>query len=69
MCWQCHRQNAQISFDVCMFLFCGVANIAAKPVTVGWGKKETQFHGSEGKPKPGDIQKKASRRRNPGEGV
>lgn len=21
----------------------------AEPVTVGWGKKETQFHGSEGK--------------------
>jgi len=21
----------------------------AQPVTVGWGKKETQFHGSEGK--------------------
>ena len=21
----------------------------AQPITVGWGKKETQFHGSEGK--------------------
>ena len=23
--------------------------ITEKPITVGWGKKETQFHGSEGK--------------------
>ena len=23
---------------------------SAKPITVGWGKKETQFHGSLGKP-------------------
>ena len=23
--------------------------LVAKPITVGWGKKETQFHGSEGK--------------------
>ena len=30
----------------------------AKPVTVGWGKKETQFHGSQGKPKAGQLTKK-----------
>ena len=24
--------------------------LAEKPITVGWGKKETQFHGSVGKP-------------------
>lgn len=28
----------------CMFL-----RVAGKFITVGWGKKETQFHGSEGK--------------------
>ena len=33
---------------------------AAKPVTVGWGKKETQFHGSQGKPKTEQLAKKVS---------
>ena len=28
-----------------LFLFC----VLAEFVQVGWGKKETQFHGSEGK--------------------
>ncbi|EDV26443.1 uncharacterized protein TRIADDRAFT_22184, partial [Trichoplax adhaerens] len=30
-----------------------------KPINVGWGKKETQFHGSAGKPKVGDGMEKA----------
>ncbi len=29
-------------------------------MTVGWGKKETQFHGSQGKPKPQAGQKPVS---------
>jgi hypothetical protein len=32
----------------------------AKPMTVGWGKKETQFHGSQGKPKAEQLAKKVS---------
>lgn len=31
------------------FLIVGDAGCAGKFITVGWGKKETQFHGSEGK--------------------
>lgn len=27
-----------------------IVSLTAKPITVGWGKKETQFHGSVGKP-------------------
>ena len=34
-------QSRYVSFDP--------INILEKPITVGWGKKETQFHGSEGK--------------------
>lgn len=30
--------------NCCVFL-----RVAGKFITVGWGKKETQFHGSEGK--------------------
>ena len=33
----CQRQVAFLLF------------FSAQPITVGWGKKETQFHGSEGK--------------------
>lgn len=29
--------------------------LAEKPITVGWGKKETQFHGSVGKPTAANI--------------
>lgn len=32
-----------LNFVVCLH------NLVAEFVTVGWGKKETQFHGSEGK--------------------
>lgn len=32
-----------------LFLVRSLDLFAAQPVTVGWGKKETQFHGSEGK--------------------
>lgn len=31
-----------------------------KPITVGWGKKETQFHGSEGKPTAASLQQVVS---------
>lgn len=31
-----------------------------KPITVGWGKKETQFHGSQGKPTAADVQEVVS---------
>ena len=30
----------------------------AELITVGWGKKETQFHGSEGKPTAADLKPK-----------
>jgi len=30
--------------------------LAEKPITVGWGKKETQFHGSVGKPTAANMQ-------------
>ncbi len=30
----------------------------AELITVGWGKKATQFHGKEGKPKPEDLKQK-----------
>lgn len=32
-----------------MQLFMSIFCFAGKFITVGWGKKETQFHGSEGK--------------------
>ncbi|XP_073242058.1 elongator complex protein 1-like [Porites lutea] len=32
-----------------------------KPITVGWGKKETQFHGSEGKPTAASLQQVTAR--------
>ncbi|XP_078368242.1 elongator complex protein 1-like isoform X2 [Oculina patagonica] len=32
-----------------------------KPINVGWGKKETQFHGSEGKPTTANIQEVIAR--------
>lgn len=38
---------------VCIFL-------SEKPITVGWGKKETQFHGSQGKPTAADVQEVVS---------
>ena len=31
---------------------------AAELITVGWGKKETQFHGTEGKPTAADLKPK-----------
>ena len=31
-----------------------------KPITVGWGKKETQFHGSVGKPTAASLQQVVS---------
>jgi len=34
--------------------------LAEKPITVGWGKKETQFHGSEGKPTAATLQQVVS---------
>ena len=37
-----------------------VCMLVAKPVTVGWGKKETQFHGSEGKAKAKQVTEKVS---------
>lgn len=33
----------------------------AQFINVGWGKKATQFHGSEGKPKPEQLQEKVSK--------
>eukprot|EP00794_Sanderia_malayensis_P009518 gene9518-10506_t len=32
----------------------------AELITVGWGKKETQFHGQQGKPKPEDLKQKTA---------
>ena len=34
--------------------------LSEKPITVGWGKKETQFHGSQGKPTAADVQEVVS---------
>ena len=34
--------------------------LADRPINVGWGKKETQFHGSEGKPTAANIQEVVS---------
>lgn len=34
--------------------------MSEKPITVGWGKKETQFHGSQGKPTAADVQEVVS---------
>lgn len=34
--------------------------LAEKPITVGWGKKETQFHGSVGKPTAANVQEVVS---------
>ena len=31
-----------------------------KPITVGWGKRETQFHGSVGKPTAASLQQVVS---------
>lgn len=44
-------------FDaICEFPFHSEEFGEEKPITVGWGKKETQFHGSQGKPTAADVQ-------------
>ena len=62
---QCHtldpRSKCALDFQL-LCEACGVIVLdvvsTAKPMTVGWGKKETQFRGKEGKPRPEDLRKK-----------
>ena len=35
-----------------------IIDFVAELITVGWGKKETQFHGTEGKPTAADLKPK-----------
>ena len=35
-----------------------IIDFVAELITVGWGKKETQFHGTEGKPTSADLKPK-----------
>lgn len=44
-----HNKTLCVRINGFPLVLCSCIMFLAKPINVGWGKKETQFHGSEGK--------------------